>query len=179
MKSALILGRAGEVYEEAAAALKLFTPDFVIAVNVIGRDWPDHIDHWVSFHPALFPRWIEQRKAAGRSGGMTLWSGIFQGMKQGTEQELPLQWVKCDGGSSGFLAVVVAVQQLNCDRVVLCGIPLTVTPRYDDNSPWEEGTVYRGYWEENLPMIRDKVRSMSGWTKDLLGAPDEAWFKTP
>jgi hypothetical protein len=31
----------------------------------------------------------------------------------------------------------------------------------------------RAGWEKKLSVIRDNVRSMSGWTRELLGAPEE------
>lgn len=175
-KSVLIIGRGAGVWDEVAAAKKLFTPDLTVAINIAGRDYPHAFDHWVTYHPEQYPGWITTRQEAGYPGGMTLWTAIFEGHHLGSHLKLPLQYVACDGGSSGYLAVVLSEGPLRGDRIVLCGIPLTDTPRYDDVRPWEEVEPYRKTWIEALPRLKTKVRSMSGWTREQLGAPDETWL---
>ena len=51
MSSCLILGDATSVYEDAEAALKLFTPDLFAATTNIGCVWEGRIDYWFTIHP--------------------------------------------------------------------------------------------------------------------------------
>lgn len=83
---------------------------------------------------------------------------------------LPHQFVS---GSSGLFAVKVALIDLGYEDVVLCGVPMTATPHFDDNVPWPEVDLFKLGWEQALPQIDGRVRSMSGWTRELLGAPNE------
>jgi hypothetical protein len=49
-----------------------------------------------------------------------------------------------------------------------------------DGSPVEAVCAYESYrkgWERKLPDIKDRVRSMSGWTKELLGKPTKGWLR--
>lgn len=178
MIRALILGRAAGVWEEYEAAKQLASFDVLIAINKAGRDCPDPIQHWTSFHPDLFPLWLKQRRELGLPDhAAQLWSGIYKGHPCGSGKiAFPVKYVESNGGSSGMLAVDVALTGLSVDRAVLCGVPLQKTARYDDATPWTEGEVYRAAWLEKLEFIKGRVRSMSGWTRDLLGEPTREWL---
>lgn len=92
-------------------------------------------------------------------------------------------------GTSGLNAVYTAIA-LGYDEIVLCGIPLDSSPHYWQ-APWEISNflnevpeIQRGgssdpfnlidgpqFWLTAQGMFEDKVHSMSGRTKDLLGEP--------
>lgn len=178
MTSVLVVGRADGVWTEYEQALKLGQFDLLMAINRAGRDCPARVQHWVSYHPHLIPHWIEQRHALGLpEHAAVLWSGIYQGQKVGVGRcGFPIQYVNSNGGSSGKLAVDVCLEGLNADRVVLCGCPLERSARYDDSTAWTEAEVYRAAWLEEHDRLKDRVRSMSGWTQELLGAPTPEWL---
>lgn len=80
------------------------------------------------------------------------------------------------GGSSGMLCVRVALE-LGCNRIVLAGVPMEKMSRhYDDAKPWNEARQYWPAWEKAIPRFAGRVRSLSGWTRERLGAPDEEWL---
>ena len=75
---------------------------------------------------------------------------------------------------------------LGYDEIVLCGAPLDDSGHYFDPPTWHTnfvreipdvdrgGVIQPRYWSEAKARIFDgKVKSMSGRTRDLLGAPDE------
>lgn len=173
---ALILGGAEGMWEEAARARELFTPDLVIATNHAGRDLEGPLDHWASFHVELFPMWIEARRRAGRPDAGTLWSAN----RRPASCKIPdLRRVANWGGSSGLLAVTVGLE-LGCTHMVLAGVPLDYTKgHYDNPKPWRDGANYRRGWLKHEPLFRGKVRSLSGWTAELCGRPDPEWLATP
>lgn len=73
-------------------------------------------------------------------------------------------------GSSAILGALAGIT-MGYDRIVLCGCPLT------GNAP--EGNPYEAFrpgWTEVYEAIKDNVRSMSGWTRELLGAPNKRWL---
>ena len=80
-------------------------------------------------------------------------------------------------GSSGLFALKVALVDLGFDRAVLCGVPISEMAGHVTNGPvWGDAPHYREAWTEAAPEIIGRARSMSGWTRDLLGAPTADWI---
>ncbi|BAQ18321.1 hypothetical protein GL4_2888 [Methyloceanibacter caenitepidi] len=62
-------------------------------------------------------------------------------------------------------------------KIVMCGIPMDMRMgRIDGREGWPSAQRYLRRFEEALPYMQDKVRSMSGRTKDLLGPPTPEWL---
>jgi hypothetical protein len=176
-RSAVIFGRAAGVWDELAAAREMFEFDATIAVGSAGVDYPGWIDIWVSFHCELFEHWRRERALRGYTlvEACAFWSNIQPG--HGPRSRLPVSRVLCEGGSSGLVACIVATEGLGIQKVVLAGIPMEeARGQYDTGKPWDEATNHQQFWEQNLHRIKGKVRSMSGWTQQLLGAPTPEWF---
>lgn len=176
-KRALILGRAASVWDDMKAAKQLADFEVIIAINRMGRDYKEPFHHWVSYHPDLFPQWTRERKEP-LPEGLMYWSGVYKGNRLGGGKHLrlPIQYCNYSGGSSGMLAIKAAIDGLGLDRIVLAGIPMENLPRYDDPSKWREAEAYWIVWLEQKKWMNDRVRSMSGRTRNLLGAPDAAWL---
>ncbi len=173
MTSAVILGGAACLWNDLAAARDLFTPDLVIATNNAGADYEGAVDHWCSFHAELLPRWIAEREAAGRPPAGCYWTVE---RRNAPASPLALQRVPNWGGSSGLVAVTVAVERLGCSHVVCCGVPLDMmAAHYHDPKPWRDAGNYRKAWKTRQVQLT-AVRSMSGWTRELLGAPNREWL---
>jgi hypothetical protein len=85
---------------------------------------------------------------------------------------VPYTWA----GSSGLFACEVAIKVLDVTRIVLCGIPMHDEPHFFGGDVWRSGPAYWHEWLKALPHIEDNVRSMSGRTKELLGAPSRQWL---
>ena len=166
-KRALILGRADTVWEEIEAARALGTFDTIIAVKRIGKVYPGCIHHWVSFHPALFPSMIAEREKNGFVPALNYWAPQ-------RVVGVPTNIIPNIGGSSGMLGVQVALHV--CEKAVLCGIPLTNTAQYDTGKEWKDALQYREVWEQMFDKMKDRIKSMSGWTQHLLGEPTKEWL---
>ena len=91
------------------------------------------------------------------------------------------------GHGTSSLGATYAALAMGYERIVLCGVPLDNSGHFFDppNGRYtfsrfeqEVGDVYGGvqYWTAVSPLFEDKVRSMSGRTKELLGAPD-GWIE--
>ncbi len=182
MKRALIFGRAKGVWDEIDQARMLGAYDFIVGVGSAVLDYPHEVDDWVSFHATLFPHWLELRVKRGHPRPKRLWSSLHH-RQSPVKERLPsgdiVRHIRCAGGSSGYTAVEVARTQLYCERIVLCGIPMdSERGQYDSVSPWQEAVKHRKVWEENAGKLMGSVRSMSGWTQQLLGgeAPTRDWL---
>lgn len=172
MKSALLLGGARCLHADMAGALELFTPTLIIACNHAGRDHPGHVDHWVSIHVEQFPRWMKEREALGHAPAGQLWTGGHRSAIPGLDVNRAPNW----GGSSG-LVMVTAGLALECERMVLCGVPLDPEEaHYDDAERWRDAGNYRRGWTTHADEM-NSVRSCSGWTRKLLGAPTREWLE--
>jgi hypothetical protein len=73
--------------------------------------------------------------------------------------------------------VTVAILALGLNKIVLAGVPLVADEaHYFDQRRWTEAERYKPHWDRYLHLMRNRVKSMSGWTRQLLGAPDADWI---
>lgn len=176
---ALVIGGAECVWADVRALEELLGHEWdgiVIAANDIGCAWPRPLHHWASLHPEKFKKWAEQRKKNGLPAAGRTWS---RRGRTGTEGQVQ-PWA---GGSSGMLAVTVA-REIGCTKVVLCGVPMTRSPHFRESVVHPQGRTWSSadnHWRswqkpDVLAHMRDHVRSMSGRTQQLLGAPTLEWL---
>jgi hypothetical protein len=171
--TALVLGDATCVHEDAARALAMFTPDAIAATNNIGISWPSRIDYWCTLHPRPCPDWpgivvaMERRRAAGLNRPQTWAHAPSEGIDRTTTD-----W----HASSGGLCVKV-LREEGFERIVLAGVPMNAEGgHFYDARPWLQAHRYQAGWTNKIKIIRPFVRSMSGWTKELLGEPSPDWI---
>lgn len=174
MTIAIVLGGAECLREDMDAAFALFKPDVIIAVKDIGITHP-HIDHWVTYHPERLPKEIAIRRAKGLADPLYIWTydKIMHRPKVGVE----FRTVKHRGGSSGFMGMAVAC--IVADKAVLCGIPMDPAQKHFSRPKkrgWPEAMYYRKVWSEHHNEYKNRVRSMSGWTRQIFGAPTQEWL---
>lgn len=167
MRVWLVMGSASCVYDDIAG---IPPADYtVLAVNSMCALSPVPIWGGATLHPenAMHYR-------AGRPGDWRLFSWA---MTSGVTDLFPKmdQW----NGTSALYAVRVAMS-LGAERIVVVGAPLDDGPHaaggYRNASLAPHLRQYRIGWEKAVPVIRDKVRSASGWTAELLGRPSQDWL---
>lgn len=181
---ALILGGASCVWDDVAAWEAEYGREWdglVIVANDIGAHWSRPIDHWVSLHPEKIARWQELRRELQHDVGPAphTWGRQFRMYNQAPRvtDEALVPWA---GGSSGMFAVQVA-HTIGCRRAILCGIPMTMTPHFTESrerfhAQWVQANGHWKAWGRYLPKMTGWVRSMSGRTRELLGAPTREWL---
>lgn len=173
----IVIGGAEGVFDEYEQAKDLYIriPFITLVTNSTIENFPDHIDHAVTLHPDVkLTKWLELRARNGLSPPTTIWSH-----RQGIQnRRRTYDVVKIDrfmsdrGGSVGLLAVDVAIR-LGCDRVVLCGVPLTrEAGHFKRRRPWLAADKYHRAWLAACPELAPVVRSFSGWTAELFGKPE-------
>lgn len=165
-KLALVVGGASCVWDDLAAVGR--TPDLVVCVNDSGTVYPNAFAAWVSLHPVKFPMWERARRAKGLPGGYLKWSQPSDHNARRVDRTLG-GWKH---GSSSFLAVGVAFE-MGATEVVLCGVPMQAEGAhfFSPDKPWDQVDRYTAAWVEAAHKLRGRVYSMSGWTRELLGAP--------
>lgn len=178
MSWALVLGGAITVHHELRNAIEAFgEPDQVVCVKDIWMTYP-RCDVHVTFHIDRTPGELARRRKAGFPDPREVWT--YQGVRPPKPPlPFPVKFHKLRGGSSGLLGAMVGIEV--ADRAVLCGIPMDHTMRhYHDRKkgqPWKEGKLYRAAWQDEKHKLIGRVRSMSGWTMELLGKPTLAWVR--
>lgn len=84
------------------------------------------------------------------------------------------------GGTSGLFATQIALA-LGYEKIILCGIPINNSRRFYDSPNHRfkyEGISQQEPWQIASRTFEDRVRSMSGKTKELLGEPTKEWLKS-
>ena len=172
--TAFVLGGADTLYADLERAAALVTPDTYVATNHAGRDWPGELPHWVTHHTENMPGWIDERRDAGRPDALQFWTSNTKTIPP--EHATLYHHVPAWDGSSGLLAVTVALH-LGYQRVILCGVPLDIHfAHYDDEALWQEASHYRGAWNDHMHEMLGKVKSFNGWTALKLGEPTQEWI---
>ena len=129
------------------------------------------IKHAVSYHPNEFEDFRKRREL------------IKGNLDYITHSHIPpcdRMWPLVDkspfSGSSSFLATQVAVG-LGYRKIVLCGCPLQGGDLHSPKKNKYE--VFQKGWAKHAVKVFgvNKVRSMSGWTKEFLGEPTKEWFE--
>lgn len=170
---ALVIGGANCVWDDIAAALDFAEPDCVFACNDIGTRWPHQLDGWVTLHPEHMPGWREQR---ARNGFAPALEHIGHEMAPGIDRAIDYRFPGMTGsGSSGLFAVKAAMER--AEKVILAGVPMDPKQaHFFDAKQWHEFMSFLPGWENAMPHIRHRVRSVSGWTRKMLGEPTSAWL---
>lgn len=188
MTTALVVGGADTLYADLAAWGG--EPDIVVGVNEAmpdtadarlapWRPWFDRMDAIATLHGEKALVWRKQRAEAGYPP-----APYYSQDRQWTEVlevwRPPQDIGYWTAGSSGLFAVGVALHVLGAERVVLAGVPLTPDANIYRGTPWRRrgsgksvADRYRPGWKRLEAELRGRVVSMSGWTRALLGGPDQ------
>lgn len=177
MNAAMVLGSASCLHEDVRALETIVGgswPGIVVAVNRAALAYKGRIDHWVSLHGDDLVKWQKLRKG---NTDYTTWSGTHSPHKDLADRIAP-HW----RGSSGLLAVSVCFV-LEIPRIVLCGVPIdnrghvsTGQLPHIENRPWRFAHACERDWHAKYQLIRNRVRSMNGFTGRLLGRPTAEWL---
>lgn len=172
MVVAAVLGGAGGVWEELATLREMMgaSPDIIVATNDAGTVYPGRLDGWATLHHEKLAKWQALR---GRRDYRAFTIKGHWDLDE-TVEIVPERWK----GSSGLYAAQIALDAFGAGQVVLCGVPLWPTNGhfFSPTKVWPEAELYRRGFKAALPVIRGSVRSMSGWTRELLGGPTPEWL---
>lgn len=171
---ALCLGGAPSVWSDlkAAKALLAGRPHIVIACNYAGIHYPGQLDGWATLHPELFSPWSRERSSRGLNTDYRLFAYVGHFNCPGAEI-VPERFK----GSSGLYMAQVALEAMGAAGAILCGVPIEQDAgHFHEPGPWSDAERYRSGFRAAAAEIGPSLRSMSGWTAELLGKPDSAWL---
>ncbi len=145
-----------------------------VCVNDIAMHFPGPVPHLFSNNDKWLPRWRAGRRDqyVKRFGEV----GLTHSHQTGGEVTWP--WT---GAGTSSLGAVLTTLALGFEEVVLVGVPLDDSGHYFE-PPWTTSTFSKQvplkgngrikYWEDARDNVFEgRVKSLSGRTKDLLGAP--------
>jgi len=178
-KVALIVGCA-PCWEDDLNQFKTICSEF--DVFAIGLDCPykEEIKYFVTYH-------IEDIEAykRKRTGDYKIISHTNDFIKYSRERRKKPEWANTNvdivyphqapSGSSSLLGTKAALFKLGYNKVVLIGCPMD-TGSIENKA--KSYSVFRKGWLYFKSDLVGKVKSMSGWTKELLGEPTKGWVET-
>lgn len=176
----LVIGCAEGNFDEARAAIALRKPDLVYCVKIAGIHWPERFDFWVGLHPEWQADYSEQRRKLGLPDGYKTVACLSAelGKKQGeipVDRRCSYRWPGMNSSaSSGIFGAKVALE--DCDKVILAGIPMNKGKHFTRGKPWGDLNSFADGLRHAMPHLSGRVKSMSGKTQELLGAPDAEWL---
>lgn len=182
MRTALVVGCSANVWDEVAAAQSLCTFDAVYCVKLAGVHWPSRFQVWATLHPEYMDDYEGQRHALGLPNGYEIVAHAecktmgMHGKKGRISRYVSYRWPgMTSSASSGIFAAKVALDD-GYKRVVLAGIPLDNSDHFSRGKPWlQRDSFIRGF-EKATPHLIGRVKSMSGHTMEVLGAPTPEWL---
>lgn len=159
---AIVLGGAPSVWSELAEAREILGArrHLVVAANLAGIHHKGGLDGWASLHPDRLPEWARQRR--GNRDFRTF-----------TPDDTAEKWP----GSSGLYAAQVALLEMGASGAVLCGVPMdSEVGHFINPGRWAGTGDYRRAFEVAMLEVGGRLRSLGGWSADLLGKPSAAWI---
>lgn len=172
---ALCLGGAPSVWSEFESAKALIgdRAHVVVAANHAGVEFPGHLDAWASLHPERMDGWREQRRAKGLNDDFRALVYPRRHLPRWMEP-WPYRWK----GSSGLFMAQAALEALGCRGAILCGVPMDAEAGHITGAAtWPFTEKYRPAFLE-AKAEGAPIRSMGGWTAEVLGRPDADWIKS-
>jgi hypothetical protein len=156
----------------------------IMCINDAVLAFRDRVNHFASYHDELIGNWMMVRKPETIDGVLkpVLRGVVTHGQRAG-EFTKRVHVFQHGGGTSAMFGALVA-ERLGYERIILCGCGLTKEGRFCE-PPW---ATTHDYWEtdDGPAWIRARdagelshCRSMSGRTREVLGAPPPEWYFQP
>lgn len=171
----IVLGSAKDALAEFERAQAMAPDAPVVCVNDALRTCPAPALAFATLHPEKRRRFLDGVALEG----VRLFANERPAYDSTPWEIVPEKW----GGTSGLYAVQIALGELGFAGSIVAGVPIdhkagTTYARHPQKQ-WASGNEarYRRGWTKALPAIGARVRSMSGWTQEILGAPSRAWLE--
>ena len=176
---ALVVGTARSIWQDLER-IPSFQGVGIVAINDMILRFRGQVHHGVSLH-AEEPQLWRALRSAYECDQARVETHAYRWARPGHEQPDNIWNIEGAGaGTSGLFAVMVALA-LGYERVVLAGVPLDGSGHFWD-APRAEPTPFgsqfvRSEWIKAKELyFRGRVRSLSGWTAEILnneGTPEE------
>lgn len=193
MKTALVVGCAANVWDDVTRAYRLTEEwDAICCVKSAGVHWEGHFDVWATLHPEMMDKYETERKTLGFPNGYEIIAPPAvelgdHGKKGNVARRISYRWPGMNSSASSGIYGVKVMLDSGYDRVVIAGIPMsTEGGHFLPASKNAHGLIRGDTWKhrdsfipgfrDTLPFIQGKVKSMSGYTAEVLGTPTPEWL---
>ncbi len=170
-KCLLVLGSAPCIREDVDNAFHLLaqagTEAEVMAIGMDAVNYLGPIKYFATYHPGDIDEAAKRRKEAGLNTDYL----IISHMQYGDLVKMIIPLIGVPSGSSALLGVHAGIK-LGYEKIILCGCPLE-----GKNTKGGSYESFRAGWTAKYAEVKDQTRSLSGWTRELLGAPTLEWVK--
>lgn len=152
-------------------------PCDLMAINDIGAYWHGKLHHWVTLHGMYMAGWHKFRTKHAYGAG----AGVEVHADKPAEAIDHIWDIPNVGGSSGLFACKIALV-LGYNKIILAGMPMDDSRHFFD-APWYQGAALHNRPEELVwiqarnEVFGERVKSMSGRTKQWLGEPTKEWLE--
>lgn len=145
----------------------------LMCINSIGMDMPGEVVHWYSNDATLLEAWSKARRpehVIHWDKNLSRWPIKYHSYSEKWGTYWPVQ-----GHGTSLLNGIFVGLLLGYEPIVICGGPLDDTPHYHD-PPWRRTNFTREHnpkkWQTAYDrVLKGRVFSMSGNSRELLGAP--------
>lgn len=139
--------------------------------NDMIAEFPHQIDVAGTLHPDKLHLWLTKRTSYDRDAPKMIYAHRpFNNVTH---------WTRDWQGSTGLFLVKIA-REMGHTHIVLCGVPMTVEANhFVRHEPWKACHGFRRGWTSHVVELKNYVRSYSGWTQELFGAPTDEWLIQP
>lgn len=179
---AVVMATGWTVWQDLAA----FDPEEhkaeVIAVNNMILHWKKRVHHGCSLHAEEPPLW---RKLRGQYGCDANHVHCHAHRPSRDPQIMDCDYIwefqgSATAGTSTLFAIAVGLA-LGYTRIVVAGAPLDGKRHFYDPPNLEckqflSGSVRQEWQNGQTYFFQDRVRALSGWTRELLGEPTDSWI---
>uniref|UniRef100_A0A6H1ZU01 Uncharacterized protein n=1 Tax=viral metagenome TaxID=1070528 RepID=A0A6H1ZU01_9ZZZZ len=171
----LIIGSAPCVRDDLKRFDKTHRGDRM-AVNDPAMHYTGSLEHLVSMHHEYFHCWLDFRYGHNYGNGKRVMTHSYR-----AGSGVDVAWSILNvGGTSGLYACMVGLA-LGYERIILAGMPMDNSGHYFDLAgpltDFEHGNAIATVWKESRNnYFKDRVRSLSGRTREWLGEPNAGWL---
>lgn len=166
----ILCGSSQTVWTDLAQAELLAPKHEKIGINFFPVHYRDNVTHWVTVHSDKMRYWLPLRQYYNNSKA---WTHSYM-----DDASIDIVWdIRYDSGTSSLYALQIALK-MGYQKILLCGITLDEQPCFYDppTHTYKHAQRERTAWKQLPDDMKSKVRSFSGFTKDLLGTPTQEWL---
>jgi len=170
MKKVIVIIGSAPNWIQDLNNLCMIVDDFSVMAIGMSCKYEGNVDYFATYHTKDLPVYRKKREQADLN---TDYKIITHDDKVKDRIDTPQIIIpyKPPSGSSALLGTFAAIK-LGYEKIILCGCPLEGV-----NAKKSSYQQFRKGWIHHTKDVIKYTRSMSGWTKELLGSPDAEWFK--
>jgi hypothetical protein len=148
---------------------KLICSDFDVLAVGLDCSYDGRIDYFATYHVEDIPLYHINRFKGNQNTDYKVISHVDSDIAK-SHIDIVYPYEPPSGSSS--LLGALASKSLGYKKIVLCGCPLEGL-----NKKKQPYISFQKGWTAKFTQVKGNVKSMSGWTRELLGEPSKEWLE--